>query len=518
MGSYCAYLSFDSKITERTILGPEHPGRKRSARFGFLIFWVQNLVGECEAAHARLDAQDVVVHCEHLLEGVGVLGARLQVDSHLGVINAREIAGAGRLVLLGLQGEGVHVDAGVGRAGVVQKGNVLVEVLADLLLETILAVENHLEVLQGADLVATDTGAVARGSALLEPEGAEAGRVGGADHGVGGQSRANGEDVRAAQTGSTNLVAHTANEGEGVGSHGQLHVGLGGTEVPQRVVGSCGRVGIAPDQLLHGVIEGQAHGGGGGRDGITTGVLNLLDQVLVALLGEAAALLGVQVHVVGPDLQSVGAEIGGVGAGQVEVKANLVVLQGNQGQVQAGVAVEEEQQGQVHVGLVGGVIGNHGAGRQLAVGDLVGLAQEHLGVQTEPGLVVLVDALAANGQLHGADGALGQEHGVGGRRVGSRGGQTGLGQKSHIHIADQIAVAGNGHGHTATVGGGAVHGLLNVLHGEVRVTLVHGLEKGHLRLTGKIHILSAIGYELHKSSSHFVIYSEKIILGRETSL
>jgi hypothetical protein len=50
------------------------------------------------------------------------------------------------------------------------------------------------------------------------------------------------------------------------------------------------------------------------------------------------------------------------------------------------------------------------------------------------------------------------------------------------------------------------------------VALVHGLEKGHLRLTGKIHILSAIGYELHKSSSHFVIYSEKIILGRETSL
>jgi hypothetical protein len=76
-------------------------------------------------------------------------------------------------------------------------------------------------------------------------------------------------------------------------------------------------------------------------------VLELLDEVLVTLLGEAAALLGVEVHVVTPDLEG-----GAVGVlvelgGEIEVEADLVVLEGNEGEGQTGVAVEEEDEGEV---------------------------------------------------------------------------------------------------------------------------------------------------------------------------
>ena len=304
----------------------------------FIFSLEHRLIGEGKAAHARLDAQDVVVHCEHLLQGVGVLV--LKVEEHLGVINTREVAGAGWLVLLWLQSEGVHVDAWVGGAAVVHIWLVLVEVLAELLLETVLAVEDQLEVAQRANLATNGDGA------LLDPEGVRAGAV----------HRRVGEQVGCAR--------HVGQDGGGAGGgarqelqgvDGHVHVADAGGEVPHAVDGGGGGVLVRPDQLLHWVVEGQTDGVLGCGQGVTAGVLNLLDQVLVALLGEAAALLGVQVHVVGPHLEDGArrAEVVAEVAGQVEVEADLVVLQGNQGQVQAWVAVEEEQQGQVHVGLVG---------------------------------------------------------------------------------------------------------------------------------------------------------------------
>jgi len=75
-----------------------------------------------------LDAQDIVVNCEEVHVGVGL--ASLLLDLDLGVIDAGEVAGSGGLVLLGLKGEGVGVDTGVGVAGVVVVGLDLVEILA----------------------------------------------------------------------------------------------------------------------------------------------------------------------------------------------------------------------------------------------------------------------------------------------------------------------------------------------------------------------------------------------------
>ena len=117
----------------------------------------QNLIAEGQAAHARLDAQDVVVHREQLLDlsgiGVGRAATRgLEPHLHLCVVDAGEVAGTGWLVLLWVQSEAVAVDTWVGVAGVVVPWLHLVEVLAVLLLEAVLAVQDQLELVQWADL------------------------------------------------------------------------------------------------------------------------------------------------------------------------------------------------------------------------------------------------------------------------------------------------------------------------------------------------------------------------------
>jgi len=125
------------------------------------------LVGECETTHTGLDPEDVVVDGEHPL-GSGVHDASLHCDLDLGVVNAREVAGSGGLVLLGLQCERIRVDTGVRVAGVVHVGLDLVEVLAGLLLEPVLTVEDELEAAERpARHVGNNGGAVCE--TLLDP-------------------------------------------------------------------------------------------------------------------------------------------------------------------------------------------------------------------------------------------------------------------------------------------------------------------------------------------------------------
>ena len=114
------------------------------------------LVGESEAAHTGLDAEDVVVGGEHV-HGVRAVGGT-HGDGDLRVVDAGEVAGTSGLVLLGLEREGVRVDTGVGGASVVLEGLDLVEVLALLLLETVLAVKHKLEGVEGTDLILSEDG------------------------------------------------------------------------------------------------------------------------------------------------------------------------------------------------------------------------------------------------------------------------------------------------------------------------------------------------------------------------
>ena len=380
-------------------------------------------------------------------------------DGDLRVVDAGEVAGTSGLVLLGLEREGVRVHTGVGGTGVVVEGLHLVEVLALLSLEAILTVEDELELGEGTDGILSEGGVT-----TIRAEDEERGTIArGGDHAVGGETRNVGgeNDVRAS--------------------------GRGG-EVPQGV-GVAGDVREAPHELLDGVVVREADLlGGGGIDGVGTSVLNLLDEVLVTLLGEAATLLSVEVDVVSPHLEGVGVAVGGEIGRKVDVDADLVVLEGDEGEVETGVAVEEEEEGEVD-GLAGDTSGH------LTVRSLLGLIEVKLGVQTPPLLVVLVDTLTTDGKLDVVDGALGNPASSG-RSGGGR-------EEFDVHVTDEITVTGDSHGHATGVGGSTVDGLLDVLHREVGVALVFRLEEGHLRVTGKVDILGAVSYELHETTGHF---------------
>ena len=385
-------------------------------------------------------------------------------DGDLRVVDAGEVAGTSGLVLLGLEREGVRVHTGVGGTGVVVEGLHLVEVLALLSLEAILTVEDELELGEGTDGILSEGGVT-----TIRAEDEERGTIArGGDHAVGGETRNVGgeNDVRAS--------------------------GRGG-EVPQGV-GVAGDVREAPHELLDGVVVREADLlGGGGIDGVGTSVLNLLDEVLVTLLGEAATLLSVEVDVVSPHLEGVGVAVGGEIGRKVDVDADLVVLEGDEREVETGVAVEEEEEGEVD-GLAGDTSGH------LTVRSLLGLIEVKLGVQTPPLLVVLVDTLTTDGKLDVVDGTLGDEVAVTSIR-GAGGGDRRLELK--VHVTDKVTVTGDSHGHAAGVGGSTVDGLLDVLHREVGVALVFRLEEGHLRVTGKVDILGAVSYELHETTGHF---------------
>ena len=103
----------------------------------------KRLVGVGETTHTGHDTENVVV------DGVDAdLRRVVRVDRVVGqreqqrrVINTREVAAAGRLVLLGLERERVHVDAHGGDVRVVLVRLDQVEVLALALRETIVTVE-----------------------------------------------------------------------------------------------------------------------------------------------------------------------------------------------------------------------------------------------------------------------------------------------------------------------------------------------------------------------------------------
>jgi len=411
-----------------------------------------------------LDAEDVVVDREHV-HGGRVVGGIRGDNLDLRVIDAREVAGTGGLVLLGLEREGVRVDTGVGAATVVVVGLHLVEVLTLLLLEAVLAVKDELEGVEGADSLFGELGGGASDANLKH----------GSTSGGGGNER-----VRHGNRGLVGL---------------ERDVGIGGRsgEVPHTVVGLG--VGEAPHQFLDGVVVREADllGTTISGDGVGTGVLNLLDQVFVTLLGESATLFGVQVDVVGPHLEDVLVQVGVEVGRQVEIQTDFVVLERNQRQVQSGVPVEEEDQRQVDSLAI--TRGGH-----LTPRSLLGLVQVKLRVHAPPLLVVLVDALTTDGQFNVVHGTLGNPVAI---TSGGGDGSILIGLKLDVHVTNQITVARNSDGHASGVGGGTVHGLFDVLHREVSVALVFGLEEGHLRVTGKVDILGAVSDELHKTTGHF---------------
>jgi len=394
-----------------------------------------------------LDAEDVVVGREHA-EG-RLCGIRTSLDGNLGVVNTREVARTGWLVLFWLEGEGVRVHTWRWGAGVVNEWLDSVEVLARLFLESVLAIEDKLEGVEGTIAIFGEVG------------------IGDAKH---WRTREGG--------------GHEAVRAVGVAKdvRGDSWRRVGG-------VPGVGTVIQAEDEFLDWVVVREAllHFGTG-SDGVGAGVLHLLDEVFVTLLRESAALFGVEVDVVGPDLERLVSDIL-EGGGQIEVKADFVVLEGDQRQRQTWVAVEEEDQWQKDF-FTGLDRGGH-----LTVVGLLGFVKVQLRVQTPPLLVVLVDALATDGQFNVLDHALGQP-GIIGSRGGTRDG-------FDVHVGDEITVTSDGNGHTTVVTWGTVDSLFDVFHREVRVTLVHGLEESDFWVARQVDVLGTVGDELHETTGHF---------------
>src|SRR6056300_2051944 len=371
-----------------------------------------SLVGEGQTAHTALDAENVVVDREHVHGGGS--RRRWEGDRDLGVVDTREVASTGWLVLFWLEREGVRVHTWVWAARVVVVRLDLVEVLTLLGLESVLTVEDQLEISHWTNDFFGEFG--------------------------GGTSFANLDEWHTSTLGDWH-EAVTRHIGVGVGLEDNSGRTWLGGEVPEGSGDVTRRwVVEAPDQFLDWVVVAETLVGSRARsDGIGASVLDLLNEVLVTLLRESAAFLGVEVHIVRPDLEHGGAQVGGESGRQIKVNAHFVVLKGNEWQIQTWVAVEEEDQWQVHSLTV------NGSGHLTPV-SLLGLIQVKLGVQTPPALVVLVDALTTDGEFGGRDRTLSDPVGIiaiGG--VGVR--RSGL--KFDVHVTNQITVAGNGHGDAA---------------------------------------------------------------------
>jgi hypothetical protein len=427
--------------------------------------YVPRLVGVRETAHTGGDAEDVVghrVHEELTIFADGVLQT-LEVQGH--VIETREVACSGRLMGLGIEGEGIVVNVLVGDTGVVLVRLHETEIRRLALSKTVVAVE-------------------------LKLGGRKRVVVGG------GEGKVN--HIRGVERGPRIRTVVTRHVTELQNVH-------------------CGALTHGPHELLHGMIEVETHLIGLG--GLGTSVLELLDEVLMRHLGETLTLLSVKVHVVHEKLHVI--EICGCSTAlhqlgtvtELDVELHLVVLKRDQRKGKTRVAAEEKLERNVKRGGLQRGTGTHvtTANHLLETVALL-LGEGELGPDVEPLAVVLVDALATDLEFHVLDQCVTNRVHV---FIFYRGCSGVLFGESHFepHVGDEVTVAADGASHTVAGLGGTVERLFDGLHREVGVAAVHHLEKGNLGVSCEVNVLSADGNELHKSSTHglslYVIYNRK---------
>jgi len=486
-------------------------------------------------------------------------------------------------VLLGLEGKRVHVDAHRRRARVVLERLNDAEVASLALREAVLAVELQLGNLHRVLALALDSGGeddlgeqvvrrVLEDELLVVTAGVEVGvQPGGTT-----QRRALGEtqarQVRARRTverasgnrecctgdgqvgaakasaerAAREDVHHDALRGEVVRVVERLHAVdlLDGHQV-RRAVNV--RVTLNdPHQLLHRVVEVQLDLVRRGRDRLGARELQLLDEVLVRLLGKAATLLRVQVDVV--NVQRRGRERLDrrrrdlrrnklvVHAVQpllkLHVDAHLVVLERDERDRQARVTAEPKLQRDVERtrrrARAGGArvrqLRASARGVQLvALGVLhqhqvVGVADHvvqrldrarilgELSPDLHPVAILTVNALAADLELNRLDETVADEvepaEAAHGRRVRDQVHR----RQNHLDVraVHQISVTVDDRRNTLVEVRLAVEGHLNGLHSEVRVALVQHLPERDLRVSRDVDVLRTIANELKKTATHIV--------------
>ena len=322
-----------------------------------------------------------------------------------------------------------------------------------------------------------------------------------------------------------------------------------------------------PDELLDGVVEVQLDLVGRRTDGLVTSELKLGDEILVGVLGEAATLVSIQedvVNVEGSSNQGLVVGNGGslgdggiagttvelgdgpqalVNGAKVKVDLDLVVLKSDQRKGKTRVGTVPELKGNVKSGLGKGVARGTDLTRSVGVTGTINIGESrvsdegktsgvtnHLEVSrllsrghgelvpdVHPVTVLAVDALASNLNLNLGDQLLSRE--VQPASINTLGSSSSHGlvdlRKSNLKVGtvSKITVAADRASHTTAEISLSIEGLFNRLNGKVGVSAVSDLPEGNLRISSQIDVLSAVGYELHKSASHdYTISKEKKII------
>jgi hypothetical protein len=319
-----------------------------------------------------------------------------------------------------------------------------------------------------------------------------------------------------------------------------------------------------PDELLNRVVEVELNLVGRRANGLITSELQLLNKILVGVLGHTSALIGVQEDVV--DVERGGNErlvVSSVDTptsiktsstiklqrttaaeradspqalidgADIEVDLDLVILKSNQRKSKTGVTAIPELEGDVKGGLRESIAGSANLTRSVSLARTIDGIKRGIGDKGElsgvsdHGIVTLhlvnrkskvvpdvhpVTILAINALTTDLDLNLGNQLLT--REIKPTGINAILGSALHglvnlresnlkVSAVSQITITRNGASHTTTEIGLSVKSLLDGLHSKVSVTFVRHLPEGNLGVARKINILGAVSDELHKTSCHF---------------
>jgi len=298
-----------------------------------------------------------------------------------------------------------------------------------------------------------------------------------------------------------------------------------------------------PDKLLHRVVEVELDLVGRRTNRLISGELNLLDQILVRVLGHLSTLIGIKEDIInvkrsgnkrllvggGNRLGSLAGSKGTDGPqaltkrSQVKVDLDLVVLKGNKWKGKSWVSAEPEKERNIKSGLrksvswgthlcrgtVGGARTGHGGESRVGdVGKLSGVTNHlevsslllrghgHLVPDVHPVTILTVDSLTTNLNLNLGNKLLTNIVQPSGVNITGRSlhGLVDL-WESHLKVGSvgKITISGDSACNTSTEVGLSGESLLDRLHGEVGVSSVRHLPEGDLRSTGKENVLCAVG-------------------------
>uniref|UniRef100_A0A6C0IT24 Uncharacterized protein n=1 Tax=viral metagenome TaxID=1070528 RepID=A0A6C0IT24_9ZZZZ len=529
------------------------------------------LITVSRSSHARHYAKHIVVNGIYTnLGGLGSgYGTRRKNKLKNSVINSGEIAATRRLVLLGAKGEGVYVDTSIGGTGVVLVGLDNIEVRALTLREAVLSVKLKLG---GDNGILTPTMHVKgrlgeyKGTGIRE-SGTGGGRSLPGSLGGGGITSSVihlEKTIRVDNTVGTRCLVKTTEgmDGIGKGINGVSVIERLGTEGLEEGLTSLKRSAVVyvligldnPDKLLTGVVEVELNLVGRGTNRLVTSELNLLNEVLMRVLGHLAALIGVKedvVYVKGSSyerllvgtadrlcgrsgIKSLDGPEALTDRAEIDVNLNLVVLKSNKRKSESRVAAEPELKGNIESGLRKGVTGSAhlggstrgstgsryisetrvsdvgksgGVANHLVVTRLLLLGEGKLVPDVHPVTVLTVNALTTNLDLNLGNELLTdviQPAGIYGS--GTVHCLVNLG-KSDLKVCavGKVAVSADCAGYATAEIGLTREGLFDGLHSEVSVASVRHLPEGNLGGSSKENVLGAIGDKLHKSSSHLSV-------------